>query len=59
MTCLALLLVAPTILVSGCGHFFYEEGLPNKVGVYLDERTGQLVPEVSPDNYGKQWPQRY
>jgi hypothetical protein len=55
---LALLMLALAILLAACGSF-YAPGRPNKTGVYLDERTGQPVPEVPEENYGKQWPQKY
>jgi hypothetical protein len=46
------------MLVTGC-RTFYEPGYPKKQDQYIDERTGQPVPEVPEENYGKQWPQKY
>jgi hypothetical protein len=56
MTRLALLVAALTVLVTACGTFC-APGTPKDV--YVDERTGQPVPEIPEENYGKQWPQKY
>ena len=54
----AALLLPMLLLAAGCGTF-YESDYPKKQDQYIDERTGQAVPEVPEENYGKQWPQKY
>jgi hypothetical protein len=54
----AALLLPMLLLAAGCGTF-YESDYPKKQDQYIDERTGQPVPEVPEENYGKQWPQKY
>jgi hypothetical protein len=58
VTIVALLLTAITILVASCGTF-YESDYPKKQDQYIDERTGQPVPTVPEEDYGKQWPQNH